>query len=381
MNDHGPDRDVRGPNVSIIVPTYNERENLEELVQRLQHALSSDWHWELIIVDDDSPDGTAWTARELARSNSRIRCIQRIGRRGLSSAVVEGMLASSADYLVVMDGDLQHDETVIDSMLTALAEDRCDIAVGTRYAKGGGVGAWDATRAKQSRIANSAARLVLGVELTDPMTGFFAIKRESFEKSVRNLSQLGFKILLDIVVSLPNPPRVEEFAYQFRVRERGDSKLDAPVVWDFLLLLLDKRIGHIVPARFVSFGLVGGSGVFVHLATMQLLFALIPISYVVAHAIGTLTALTSNFLLNNILTFQDRRRTGWGLVTGWLNFALVCSVGMLGNLGVASWLFLQDTVWVVSSIAGILAGVVWNFSVSSFVTWRSIGPIEREVDF
>ncbi len=145
-------------------------------------------------------------------------------------------------------------------MLTALAEDRCDIAVGTRYAKGGGVGAWDATRAKQSRIANSAARLVLGVELTDPMTGFFAIKREFFEKSVRNLSQLGFKILLDIVVSLPKPPRVEEFAYQFRVRERGDSKLDATVVWDFLLLLLDKRIGHIVPARFVSFGLRGRFG-------------------------------------------------------------------------------------------------------------------------
>jgi dolichol-phosphate mannosyltransferase len=224
------------------------------------------------------------------------------------------------------------------------------------------------------------ARRVLGVELSDPMTGFFAIRRETFEKSVRNLSQLGFKILLDIVVSSPVPPRVEEFPYRFRVRERGESKLDAAVIWDFLLLLIDKRVGHILPARFVSFSLIRTSGVAVHLATMMLLFSVLSAPYVLAHTIGTVTAMTWNYLLNNALTFQDRRRTGWGLVTGWISFAIVCSVGMLGNVGIANWLYERHNAWIVSTIAGILAGVVWNYSVSSFVTWRTRAP-QRKVDF
>ncbi len=370
-----------GSTVSVVVPTYNERENLSELAQRLDRALSGNWKWEMIIVDDDSPDGTAWTARDLARSNNRIRCIQRLGRRGLSSAVVEGMLASSAEYFVVMDGDLQHDETIVDTMLSALKDDTCDIAVGTRYAKGGGVGAWDASRARQSSMANNAARAILGVELSDPMSGFFAINRDTFGKSVRNLSRLGFKILLDIVVSSPAPPRVQEFPYQFHVRERGDSKLDSAAIWDFFLMLVEKRIGKLIPARLISFGLVGGLGVIVHLGAMQIMFSLFSLSYVVAHTVGTLTALTSNYLLNNILTFRDRRRTGWGLVTGWLSFAAICSVGMMGNVSVANWLFERDSWWVFSSVAGIVVGVIWNYSVSSVVTWRLRSDAQREIDF
>src|SRR5262249_19627660 len=205
---------IPGAELSIIVPTFNERENVAELVRRLDKCLTR-CSWEVIFVDDDSPDGTSNSVLEIAQRDCRVRCLQRIGRRGLSSACIEGMSASSAPYLAVIDGDLQHDETLLVPMLDVLKNGQVDIVVGSRYVSGGAFGAWDRSRANMSRAATRISRVIVRAELKDPMSGFFMIRRDVFAETVRNLSVIGFKILLDIFASSPRPLRFKELPYQF----------------------------------------------------------------------------------------------------------------------------------------------------------------------
>src|SRR6202050_510275 len=191
---HSPEALRGGPELAIIVPAFNERENIAELIGRLVICLE-DRSWEVIFVDDDSPDGTADVVREHAAADSRVRCLHRIGRRGLSSACVEGMLATTAPYLAVIDADLQHDERLLPQMLDLLKQGDTDIVVGSRYAPGGDISDWDASRARMSRLAVRLSRLVVPGDLTDPMSGFFMMRRSVLEVSVRRLSAIGFKIL------------------------------------------------------------------------------------------------------------------------------------------------------------------------------------------
>ncbi|NNC68332.1 MAG: polyprenol monophosphomannose synthase, partial [Gammaproteobacteria bacterium] len=230
-----------GPEVSIIIPTFNERENVDELLSRINNVLN-DINWEAIFVDDDSPDGTASYVREIAQNDHRVRCIQRIGRRGLSTACIEGMLSSSASFFAVIDGDLQHDESLLRPMLTTLKSEDVDIVVGSRYISGGGVGDWDRSRVNISRFANKLSNFVTKSTLSDSMSGFFMIRREAFMNSVRDLSGIGFKILLDLFASSPQPLKFKELAYEFRSRKSGDSKFDTHIAWDYGMLLLDKLV-------------------------------------------------------------------------------------------------------------------------------------------
>jgi dolichol-phosphate mannosyltransferase len=358
-----------GPELSVIVPTFNERENVDELIARLGDALGPD-AWEVIFVDDDSPDGTARFVRELSRRDGRVRCVQRVGRRGLSSACIEGMLASSAPYLAVIDGDLQHDETQLPRMLEIIKRGDADIVVGTRYAQGGGVGGWDGSRVAMSAFASRLSRFVLKSDLSDPMSGFFMLRRDWMETAMRRLSGIGFKILVDLFASAPRPPRFVEVPYQFRARKLGESKLDSVAVWDYLMLLLDKMIGHLVPVRFVSFGIVGSVGVVVHFLVLGTLFNVAGAPFDVGQAAATLTAMTSNYALNNILTYRDMRLRGWRWLRGWFSFLIACSVGALANVGIASYLFERDTQWVLAGLAGILIGTVWNYVVTMLYTWK-----------
>jgi dolichol-phosphate mannosyltransferase len=358
--------------LSIIVPTFNERENVLELVRRLDECLKGN-SWEVIFVDDDSSDGTADRVREIARRDRRVRCIQRIGRRGLSSACVEGMLASSAPYLVVMDADLQHDESVLPRMLDALRAGDTDIVVGSRYTKGGGIGTWNAKRAKISRFATRLSRMVVKRDLSDPMSGFFALRREALEQAVRNLSNIGFKILLDVLASSSQPLRLKEIPYEFRNRHAGESKLDSQAMWGYLMLLADKLFGHIVPVRFVAFTAVGGVGVFVHFLVLSVLYSAMTLSFTLSQAVATMVAMTSNFALNNALTYRDMRLRGWRWMKGWVSFTLVCSLGAFANVGIASYLFVHDTVWVLAALAGIVVGAVWNYAVTAIYTWNRPG--------
>jgi dolichol-phosphate mannosyltransferase len=353
--------------LTVVVPSFNEIDNVEPLIERLHSALDG-IEWEVIYVDDDSPDGTAVKVRELAQTDPRVRCIQRIGRRGLSTAVIEGMLASSAPYLAVIDADLQHDEKLLPRMLATLKLDGLDIVVGSRYVAGGATGDWDKGRAVMSSIATRLARLVVAAEIADPMSGFFMLSRRAFERTARRLSGNGFKILLDLFASAPTPYRFKELPYVFGQRIHGESKLDSLVIWEYLMLLLDKRVGRWVPVRFVLFAAIGGSGVIVHLAALRL--ALIYLNFPVAQALGTVCAMTTNFLFNNMLTYRDQRLYGLKLINGLLSFYAVCSIGAVANVGIASAVFGEHYSWWISGLAGSAVGVVWNYAASSVFTWR-----------
>jgi dolichol-phosphate mannosyltransferase len=356
--------------LSIIVPTFKEIDNIGELVKRVCNCLHG-IAWEIVFVDDDSPDGTADRVREMARTHSQVRCLHRIGRRGLSSACIEGMLSSAAPYVTVMDADLQHDETLLPKMLEILRKGDVDIVIGSRYIPGGSTGQWEKSRAWISRFATQLSRIVLKADLADPMSGFFMMRHDAMIRCVRgNLSGIGFKVLLDLFASSPQPLRFQELPYQFRERYAGESKLDTMVAWEYLLLLLDKLIGHIVPVRFIAFSLIGGLGVIVHLLVLTVVYRQLDRSFIVGQTTATLVAMTSNFFLNNFLTYRDRRLRGWGLLRGWISFTLACSIGAIANVGIAAYLFKMNTFWITSAAAGVLIGAVWNYAVTAFYTWQ-----------
>ncbi|MEA3278226.1 MAG: glycosyltransferase family 2 protein [Pseudomonadota bacterium] len=361
-----------GPELSIIVPTFSERGSVAEVVRRLDACLEG-IPWEVIFVDDDSPDGTADAVRHLGRGDSRVRVVHRVNRRGLSTACVEGMLASSAPYLAVMDADLQHDERILPKMLTSLKEEGLDIVVGSRHVEGGGMGDWGEGRQLVSRFATRLSRLVLKADLKDPMSGFFLLKRDVLHEAVHDLSGIGFKILLDLFASVGRPLKFKEIPYTFRNRHAGESKLDSVVAWEYLIMLLDKSIGRYVPIRFVPFAFIGGIGVFVHMAVLWLIFRSMGQSFVAGQTAATLVAMTTNFFMNNMFTYRDRRLRGWGLLRGWVSFSLACSLGAVANVGIATYLFESDAMgdigWVLSAIAGIVVGAVWNYAVTSVYTW------------
>jgi len=272
--------------------------------------------------------------------------------------------------MAVIDGDLQHDETLLPKMLEALKHDKADIVVGTRYSPGRGLGDWDRSRVAISRFATWLSQLVLKAKLSDPMSGFFMLRREVFEHSVRSLSGIGYKILVDIIASSTHPLRLTEIPYEFRTRESGESKLDARSVWDYLMLLIDKLVGHIVPVRFVAFCLVGGFGVIVHFVVLAILFNQIGLGFTSSQATATFVAMAGNYALNNLLTYRDMRLRGWRWLRGWVSFTAACSIGALANVGVASYLFSMDQQWGLAALAGILVSTVWNYAVTMVYTWK-----------
>ncbi|MDB5695867.1 MAG: dolichol monophosphate mannose synthase [Sphingomonas bacterium] len=357
--------------LAVVVPTFNERANVAELVNRLDRALVGRG-WEVLFVDDDSPDGTADAARELARADHRVRVVQRIGRRGLSSACIEGMCATAAPVVAVIDGDLQHDETLLPAMLDRLQGDAAlDVVIGSRFIDGGGTGEWDRDRVAKSALAARLSRRVLKADLSDPMSGFFAIRTDVVRRLAPDLSAIGFKILLDLMTTSPRPLRFAELPYTFRVRTAGESKLDHVVALEYLIALYDRMFGRVIPVRFAMFSAIGLLGVIVHMAVLALLYQGAGASFLAGQIGATLVALTVNFFLNNALTYRDRRLKGWKqLADGWVSFAAVCSVGAVANVGVAGFLHdVRDGAWVASALVGVLVGAVWNYALSSRFTW------------
>jgi dolichol-phosphate mannosyltransferase len=358
------------PQLSIVVPTFNEAGNVAELHHRVAKALPG-VDWELIFVDDDSPDGTSEALLELAQRDRRVRCMLRIGRRGLSSACIEGMLAASSPIVAVIDADLQHDETRLPVMLDILRDPDIDVVVGSRYAGDGSIEGWASSRASISRWATKLSRIVLKADLQDPMSGFFMIRRDVVVRCVRaGVSGVGFKILLDLFATSPTPLRFREVPYRFGQRFSGQSKLDTNVAWEYFIMLLDRFLGRAVPIRFIAFSLVGGLGLAVHLLVLTLLFKLGNVGFLAAQSVATLVAMTCNFALNNLLTYRDMRLRGWQLLRGWASFTAACSVGALANVGIAAYLFDHQAYWVLSAVAGVLVGAVWNYAVTAVYTWK-----------
>jgi len=356
--------------LAVILPTYNERGNLRALVERLDTALTG-LRWEAIFVDDNSPDGTAEEARAINLEDPRIRVIERIGRRGLASAAIEGMCSTAAPFVAVMDADHQHDPALLPGMLAALESGDYDLAYASRFCEGASTEAWGRPdRVKASGLANKLANKVTGVELSDPMSGYFMLPAKVLRHTAPKLSGVGFKILLDILATVDRPMRVKEVPLAFAARAEGESKLDRTVVFEFLIGLYDKWLGRIIPTRFALFGTIGGMGVFVHLAVLTLVRQGFGSSFLIAQTAAAVVAMTFNFLLNNTLTYADSRLTGFAaLLRGWAKFALTCSIGLLANVGVAEVLVERGFHEIGAAVAGIVIGSVWNYALSSRFVW------------
>jgi dolichol-phosphate mannosyltransferase len=357
------------PHLSVVIPTFNERDNVTTLFRRLEKTLVG-IPFEAVFVDDNSPDGTWKVLRALSREDGRVRCIRRIGRRGLSGACIEGILASSAPCAAVIDADLQHDETQLPRMLALLQSGEFDLVVGSRYVEGGSADSFNKQRAGASALATEVAKRVLRVQVADPMSGFFMIRRDRFEELAPQLSTQGFKILLDVVATAHGALRVKEIPYTFGSRLHGESKLDSMVALDFLGLVLAKLTHDVVSLRFLLFAMVGSLGLVVHFAALYAALKGFSLPFAEAQACAAICAMTSNFVLNNFLTYRDQRLKGPAILRGLLLFYLVCSVGLFANVGVAFSVYDQQPIWWLAGAAGALMGVVWNYAMSGLFVWR-----------
>ncbi|QPC97832.1 glycosyltransferase family 2 protein [Qipengyuania soli] len=356
--------------LAIILPTLNERDNLEPLVERIEGALGHGG-WEVLIVDDNSADGTADEARRIAQTDPRVRVIQRIGRRGLSSAAIEGFCATAAPYVAVMDADHQHDPKLLVDMLACVKSGEAEVAVASRFADGASMEEWGRPdREKLSSVANTLARKLTGVELSDPMSGFFLLPAETARKLVPGLSGIGFKILLDLLATSETPLKVKDFPMNFSARRSGESKLDRAIALDFLAGLYDKSFGKVIPTRFALFGTVGVIGVGVHMAILYAFLLLGGANFSWSQAVATFGAMSFNFWLNNFLTYRDKRLTEAKKVFfGWVSFIVACSIGAFANVAVATTLHDRGFHTVFAALVGIGIGSVWNYALSSRFVW------------
>jgi dolichol-phosphate mannosyltransferase len=255
-------------------------------------------------------------------------------------------------------------------MLALLQGGKADLVVGSRYIEGGSADSFDKQRAGASMLATQVAKRVLRVEIADPMSGFFMVRRNRFEQLAPQLSTQGFKILLDIVATARGELRTIEVPFTFGARQHGESKLDSMVALDFLGLVLAKLTGDVVSLRFLLFAMVGSLGLLVHLVALFVALEVFNVPFPEAQACGALLAMTSNFLLNNFLTYRDQRLRGFGILRGLLLFYLVCGVGLIANVGVAFSVYDQEPIWWLAGAAGALMGVVWNYAMSGLFVWR-----------
>ncbi len=355
--------------LAVVIPTLNERENIVILLSKLREVLKG-IAYEVIVVDDDSPDGTASVVRRLAQHQPNVHVLHRVGRRGLSSACIEGMLATSAPFVAVMDADLQHDETILPEMYRLASDGNLDVVAGSRNVEGGSMGEFASWRIRLSRAGRKFSGLGEGSALTDPMSGFFLVRRSFFDSLTHRLTGKGFKILLDIVLSSKGQARIGEMPYHFRLRQHGQSKLDMMVGLEYLELLVDKMFGSFISVRFVLFCLIGAAGVCLHLLLVWVLLSSHHADFLRSQAIATAMVMACNYVLNNTITYRDRRRRGAGFWWGLLKFYLACSLGAAANLAIASEAFQHGVPWVLAAIIGLLFSAVWNFGVTSAIIWR-----------
>jgi dolichol-phosphate mannosyltransferase len=363
--------------ITVVLPTFNERANVLQVIAHLDAALLG-LHWQAIFVDDDSPDGTALLLRQYAATDPRVRVIHRIGRRGLSSACMEGILAASSNFVAVMDADLQHDETILPRMLTTLRDGHLDLVVGTRNAAGGSMGQFSSNRVRISRLGQLISNAVCRCNVSDPMSGFFLLNRAFFMEVVHKLHGGGFKILVDMLASSPRPVRFAEVGYTFRTRQHGESKLDVNTAVEYLFLIIDKLTRGLIPVRFAAFALVGTAGVATYAACLALLFLGFHLHFTIAQIIATYVAMTENFFLNNLITWRDRSLRGVRLLTGLVSFWIACTFGAWANVVFARGLLESGVVWYLAGAAGIILSSVWNYSMSNLFTWQKRRPHRSE---
>lgn len=354
--------------LSIIIPALNEEENIRPLYEELASILG-EISWEMIVVDDDSKDGTRNEVRALGENNPHVRLIHRIGRRGLSSACLEGMAAAGADHILVMDADLQHDSSVIPEMLKLVREESCDLVIASRFKEASEITGLSPFRRESSKWVNRGMKAFTGNDITDPLSGFFMLTRSLYDVIKYRASGIGFKILIDIIMSAPRRLTVMEVPFTFRERHSGESKLDISIVSEFLGLVIEKLSKGRFPFRFLCFLCVGCVGAVGHFSMMLVMYKLVGTSFLLAQLVATYFAIVINFFLNNAFTYRSQRLRGVIILRGLLLFALVCSAGAINNLIVAEALYAWGLHWLLASLSGAIYGSVWNYFMSSILVW------------
>lgn len=361
------------PVLSIISPTFNEAGNVIALYEEINKYLSG-IPYELIFVDDDSKDGTVEEINSLIEKHNNVRLIRRIGKRGLSSACIEGFASSNATCLAVIDADLQHDPAILVQMLKKLRSDKLDLIVASRFLQESHILGLSHAREKVSMVGNAISRIVTGVKLSDPLSGYFMVKKTVIDKILHKLSSKGFKILLDIFITCRLSKihlNYLELPTTFRERIHGKSKLDLLVMLEFIILLLDKLLGKYIPIRFILFISVGLSGLVLHIILLALMLKALHLDFTFSQSVATFLVMTSNFFINNIFTYRDRQLKGVRAIKGLLSFYLACSIGAFINITIASFLFDKSIPWIISGITGCVMGSVWNYAVTSYITWKN----------
>ena len=359
--------------VSIVLPTYNERGNIEPLLAQLL-PLQHHYNLEILVVDDDSADGTAEWVRQLAHAEPRLRLIRRVGRSGLASAIKEGLLDATGDVAVVMDSDGQHEPASVRRAIDTLVQGDLDLVIGSRFHPEAEILGLSGRRERGSSWANASARFSLPnryASLSDFMSGFFALRLEPLLPLIRAVDVNGFKFLYELLAVSRGSLRTSEVPLSFQPRTHGSSKLDLAIFWDFLISILHSLSLRLLPRRAISFGLVGFSGVAVQLLVTQLLM-LAGFGFEQALPVAVVAAASSNYLINNALTFRFQRLTGLALLRGLVKFLLVASLPVLANVGLATAyysLVAPNTLW--AQLAGILVVFVWNYAASSRFVWNT----------
>jgi dolichol-phosphate mannosyltransferase len=360
--------------VSIILPTYNELGNIESIIGSLL-KLKDRFELEILVVDDDSPDGTGDLVKSLSRKIPEVRLIRRMGRAGLASAIKEGLLDAAGDLALVMDSDGQHDPAAVTLTLNTLIEGGFDLIVGSRFHANAEIKGLSNRREHGSSLANAAARYSLNKSysrLTDTMSGFFALRLDRAMPFVRAVDVNGFKFLYEFLAISKGNLNVSEVPLTFQPRTHGTSKLDVAIFWDFLISVLHNLSFRLLPRRAISFGLVGTSGVFVQLVVNQVLMVIGGINFEQALPIAVIAAASSNYMINNALTFRFQRLKGTALFKGLLKFLVVASLPVLANVGVASAFHrFVSTDLITAQLAGILVVFIWNYAASSRFVWNT----------
>lgn len=357
--------------LTIVSPCYNEIKNIDYLIEKLEAVDYKSIISRLIFVDDDSPDGTSEYVKNLPNRKFDILCLRRIGRQGLSSAVIEGILLADTKFVAVMDADGQHDPRDLIAMFEKMTSENIQFIVGSRFINSELVESHAGFRAHISNIGNRIANKILGRNLTDPLTGFFIFERRIFLESIKKIRPSGFKILLDLLYQLKDSDlNVTEYPITFKVRHEGESKLDSKVLIEFADQIVGFMTKGVLPEKLFSFVLVGSIGLFIHLTLLYFFLIFLEFEFIEAQVLATLMSMVSNFSLNNILTFRRNRLKGLRWLLGLFAFILVCSLGAFANVGLAGYLFTHGREWWISGLIGILVGTVFNFSLSKFYIWK-----------
>ena len=360
--------------ISVILPTHNEEKNIIPIIQEIVEKNDED-NLEIIVVDDNSSDNTENLIREFSKKDGRVRLISRIDRFGLSSAIKEGCLNARGDIIAVMDSDGQHEVRSLVSALDYISNNNEDVVIGSRFLKKSSIEGLSKNRKDSSTIANKIARVSLSnnyKNLTDYLSGFFVLKRFSCIEFIKRIDVNGFKFLYELLAISKGRLNIFEIPLKFKPRRSGNSKLDIAVVWDFIISIIHSLLRRVIPRRAISFGFVGLIGVFVQLFVLYFVIWLTKFSFTTILPFAVICAACSNFLINNSLTFKNRRLNGKSLWIGLMKFLLVSSLPVIANVGLASsfYLYISPNAFL-SQIAGIVVVFIWNYAASSKLVWNS----------